>query len=214
MRKRSAKKSELAVTDEYGFSVSEAFVLNFDTDEELFAQGQRINWFLFILKGSADVQVHAPGGGKLAFGYSLDSGCLGEIELLGGKDIATTTVVAITPVEALAIPWDQMKAEVKRNIALSNCLGQNVAQSFVDLEQNYLHSLLATGEQRLCSYILRKARNGVFRNTLSETASVIGVSYRHIFRIMSKLCEDGVLEKKPDGYHLLDEEALTVMAVV
>lgn len=51
-------------------------------------------------------------------------------------------------------------------------------------------------------------RNGVFREPLSDTAQSVAVSYRHVFRIMNKLCAQGILEKTEEGFRILDPEAL------
>ncbi len=214
MQKREARPEELAVLEQYFISPSEAFVLTFDTDEELFKQGEKIPWFIHVLKGSADVQINAPNGTKLAFGYTITSGPIGDVELTAASNVSYTTVVATSPVTCVAIPFECMLSEIERNIDLCRLMGKKVAYSLAALQQSYMLNIVASGEQRLCSYILRKSRQGVFRETLSEASSVIGVSYRHVFRMMAKLCEDGVLCKCADGYHTLDPDELINRATV
>ncbi len=214
MKRREARASELEVLKPYGLPPDGACVLEFEADEELFRQGEKIDWFLFVLKGSGDVQLHAPNGGKLSFGYSISEGALGEMELLSGRKVSNTTVIAITPLVCLAIPYEAAAREMTKNIVFSNAMGKKVALACSDLQANYLMNTLAGGEQRLAAYLLRKERNGVFRDTLTDTASVIGVSYRHIFRMMGKLCADGVLEKQNDGYHITNEAELRKRSAV
>jgi len=214
MKKRDAAKRELETLRQYGLPPEGACVLEFEADEELFRQGEKIDWFMFVLKGTGDVQLHAPNGGKLSFGYSISEGALGEMELLSGKNVSNTTVIALTPLVCLAIPFETAAREMQKNIVFSNAMGKKVALACSSLQANYLMITLAGGEQRLAAYILRKSRNGVFRDTLSDTASVIGVSYRHIFRMLGRLCDDGILSKQKDGYHITDAERLKTRSAV
>lgn len=214
MRKRRPAPEELALMEKYSISYPDACVLSFDTDEELFRQDEKIDWFMIVLSGNADVQINASNGGKLAFGYSISEGVLGDLELLRDSPLSLTTVIAISPTECIAVPFGWMRQEIRRNIRLSNVIGKTVADAFADLQKSYTLNLLASGEQRLCSYILRKQRRGVFCSTLSEAASVIGVSYRHIFRMMGHLCDEGLLEKETDGYHIKDTGALERLAAL
>jgi Mn-dependent DtxR family transcriptional regulator len=48
----------------------------------------------------------------------------------------------------------------------------------------------------------------VFSERLIDVAELLGVSYRHLLRSLKALSEEGLLEKKPDGYHLLNEAKL------
>ncbi len=208
MRKRKPAPAELEVLRPYGLPADGACVLEYAANEELFRQGEPIRWFLFVLKGTGDVQLHAQGGGRLSLGYSISEGTLGEMELLSGRNVSNTTVIATTPLTCLAIPYEAAARELARNVVFSNAMGRKVALAVSSLQGSYMMNMLASGEQRLAACVLRKARNGVFRETLSDTAAVIGVSYRHIFRMMGKLCDEGLLDKQPDGYHILDEEEL------
>ena len=208
MRKRKANAAELEALKPYELPEEGACVLEFSANEELFRQGEPIRWFLFMLKGTVDVWLHDRNGGRLSFGYSISKGTLGEIELLSEKTVSNTTVIAATPVTCLAIPFETAARELTGNVTFSNEMGKTVALTIGALQVSYLTNMLATGEQRLATFVLHRARGGVFRDTLSDTASVIGVSYRHIFRMMGKLCDDGLLEKQPDGYHILNDAEL------
>ena len=71
---------------------------------------------------------------------------------------------------------------------------------------------LYSGEERLCAYILQTSHNGIFSDILTDTACSVGMSYRHMFRLLNHLCEDGVLEKRENGYRILDRESLAEKA--
>lgn len=49
---------------------------------------------------------------------------------------------------------------------------------------------------------------GLFSELLTETASYVGISYRHTLRVLNQLCVEGMLEKGPSGYRILDSAGL------
>ena len=69
-------------------------------------------------------------------------------------------------------------------------------------------SALHTAEERLCAYIRETSYRSFFREVLTDTASSIGVSYRHLHRMLAALCGKGILEKTPQGYRVLDPARL------
>ena len=72
---------------------------------------------------------------------------------------------------------------------------------------------LFTAEVRLSRYILGAAEGGVFRDVMTDVACSVGISYRHLYRTLAALCADGILEKTPAGYKILDPNALQARAL-
>ena len=54
----------------------------------------------------------------------------------------------------------------------------------------------------------------MFSERLIDVAEQLGVSYRHLLRALKSLGEEGILEKRKDGYHILDEAGLRKKAAV
>ena len=54
----------------------------------------------------------------------------------------------------------------------------------------------------------------MFSERLIDVAEQLGVSYRHLLRALKSLGEEGILEKRKDGYHILDEVGLRKKAAV
>lgn len=61
---------------------------------------------------------------------------------------------------------------------------------------------------RIRSYIIGAEERGVFRDIMTDTAASVGTSYRHLYRMMGELCTEGILEKRPSGYRILDYRRL------
>lgn len=67
---------------------------------------------------------------------------------------------------------------------------------------------LHTCEERLCAYILFAEQEGLYLETLADTAKSIGASYRQTFRIINALCRDGVIKKEGRIYRIVDRGEL------
>ena len=71
-----------------------------------------------------------------------------------------------------------------------------------------VENTLYTAEIRLCRYILAASDNSLVRDIMTDVSYSVGISYRHLYRMMSVLCNDGVLEKTNQGYQICDMEQL------
>lgn len=61
---------------------------------------------------------------------------------------------------------------------------------------------------RIRSYILGAEETGIFRDIMTDTATSVGTSYRHLYRMMGELCSEGIFEKRPSGCRILDYRRL------
>lgn len=52
-------------------------------------------------------------------------------------------------------------------------------------------------EVRLARYIHFTRRGDMFEERLTEAAEYLGVSYRHLQRIIARFCDEGILERTP-----------------
>ncbi len=57
-------------------------------------------------------------------------------------------------------------------------------------------------------YILQNSHRSLFRDTLTDVSCSVGMSYRHMFRLLGQLCEEGILEKRESGYCIMKKEEL------
>lgn len=74
--------------------------------------------------------------------------------------------------------------------------------------KNSVITALHSCEERLCAYILLTEREGFFLENLTDVARSIGASYRHMLRMLSRLCSEGILRKERDVYRIIDREEL------
>ena len=71
-----------------------------------------------------------------------------------------------------------------------------------------METTLYSAEARLCRYILAASQGEYFRDIMMDVAYSIGTSYRHLYRMMGKLCQENILEKAGRGYRILNMDEL------
>lgn len=205
------KKTLIDKLAEYGLQnipLDSCFYLHFSSGEEVLREGLPISWFYIITNGRAKVCRTDPNGKSLILCYYISDGMIGEIELMTKQEICTSTVMAITDFECIAIDYQNCMEELKTNTFFLNKIGVALAEKLSRSSDNFTSSALCTGEQRLCSYILQTSHHNIFNDILADVSCSIGLSYRHLFRLLTQLCEDKILDKRNSGYYILNRKEL------
>ena len=184
------------------------FVLRFRKNEYLFRQGHAGGYILLIITGRMKVFVMSPDGKSLLFCFYSGSGILGEVEFATGREIASTSVQAVTDVACIGIPLSRYQTVLKSNLAFLNALSGALAAKFLRSTQNSAAAILQPLEPRLCAYIAMTSESGCFAEKLTEVSELLGTSYRHLLRTLDSLCNQGILAKAAKGYHIKSAAAL------
>lgn len=182
--------------------------LRFVPGEEILSEGADICSLFVVVHGSAKICHTAPNGQSLILCYYVSSGLIGELELMTGKTLSSTTVKVVTDFECIAINYQTCREELKTNLLFSNRIGMELAKKLSRSSVTSASLALCSGKQRLCTYILQASHQNLFSDILTDVACSVGLSYRHLFRILGELCTEGILEKRESGYYILNREAL------
>lgn len=212
MEKSSLRQEHFTKLSAYDISPDHAFCVTYGSGETILKEGMPIEHLLIVIDGTAKVCASAANGRDLLLCYYVSDGVLGDVELMTGVYEATTTIIAITDFQCIALPLRMYSASLKENTAFLNYTGKELAQKLLNSSHNYISAALHSGEERLCAYILQASHSEVFSETLTDVACLIGISYRHLFRILNQLCENGVLEKAANGYRIVDKAELRTIA--
>lgn len=181
----------------------------FKSGETIHQEGMDIQFLCIVISGQAKVCLTALNGKSLVLCYYVSDGVIGDVELVTENHAATTTIIAVTDFECIAIPFHRNASILKRNITFMNQIGIELAKKLVLSTSNFSSSALCSGEERLCSYILQSSSNDMFHDILTDVVCSVGISYRHLFRILNGLCNNGILEKREFGYQIMNREKLT-----
>lgn len=211
MVKEKLSERGAAVLAEYGLEsidYSDICVFKYESGEFILQQGYLCPCVLLVLEGKMKVFNTVPNGRTLMFCYTATSGILGEVEFASDSETAASSVQAVTEVSCIGIPRARYKNELKSNIAFMNAVSAALAQKLFRSSRNSAAAILHPLDARLCAYIAMANEGGHFKEKLTETAEILGTSYRHLLRTLDNLCNKGVLVKTPQGYLVKDEAAL------
>lgn len=217
MKRSRLKEVHVQKLSEYGLSTDSLLgctCLEYEAGETILQEGMPISSLFVIVSGKAKVCAAAPNGKKLVLCYYVSQGILGDVELMTDRKRADSSIIALTKLECVSVPYSKNTAELKSNVRFLNRAAAEISEKLIQSSANLVSSALYTGEERLCTYILQSAHKDIFNDTLTDVAASVGMSYRHMFRILNRLCEEKILEKKKSGYHITDRERLKAMAIM
>lgn len=188
--------------------LQDCFLCRFQAGDILLTQGEAVEQIFLVLNGKIRVCMLAGNGKDLTLCFYLSQGILGDIELVQADKYASASAVAVLPTTCILIPLTSNAEYLKSCIDFMNQISSELARKLLGSSYAYAASALYSGEKRLCSYILICEHDGIFSEVLADAAKAIGISYRHLFRLLQNLCRRGVLEKTPIGFRILDKEYL------
>ncbi|MGL9747552.1 Crp/Fnr family transcriptional regulator [Enterococcus raffinosus] len=204
------KQHHLDLLNKYGLldhqSVCE--VQQFKSGETIFSQGVEYKYIMIVVSGKAKVCTSAPSGKDLVLAYYLSSGLIGDVELMSNTTYATASVITLSPFEVIIVPFQDDQDSIFKNLTFMTTLAKGLSENLINSSHNYTSNALYSGEQRLCTYILQGSYKNYFFDNLTDVAATIGISYRHLLRLLNKLCDDGILKREKRKFQITDMEQL------
>lgn len=192
-------------------------LVRFDKNEYIYKDpNEDISYLYFFVDGKAKV-INTLSNGKrqLLFFYTND-GILGDLEMFGLTN-PYTTVQAASETLCIGLNFRAVGSILEKDPVFLYNLAKNLAFKLSRSSSNSSLNMYYPLENRLCSFINTMAvqyakdpsQPRVYKENLSETAEVLGTSYRHLQRTLKGLCEQGILEKEGKSYRVIDENALS-----
>ena len=217
MQKQKLPEQYASALAEYALDwldLSAAVLIRFERCEWMLLAEQEISYLYVMLSGKAKVCMSDAGGRNLLLCYYVSEGIMGDVELMMGRHEAISSVQAVSSVECIGLPLSVYAPALLSHLPFALRAAKGLAIKLHDSVASTTEIILRPFEARLSSYLLQSAQGGVFSERLIDVAEQLGVSYRHLLRALKALCEEGVLEKRKDGYHILKETELRKKATV
>jgi len=192
-------------------------LFRFEPDESLCLQGEEPQYLYLLVQGKVKVYTASSEGKTLLVSFMTPLGVIGEIECLQGWD-NLNTVTAVTAVEAIAIRKRAIRPYLEEASFLRFLL-DTVTQKFYLKSVSLSFNLLHPAEVRLASYLLSvSSGNGeeplaaVSLESLRDAANLIGISYRHLNRVLRAFSAEGLVERKARMLTVKDRNGLMAVA--
>ena len=177
----------------------------FDPGERVIREGDETEHLYLIIEGKVRIFSELPSGKELTLIYHESKGVIGDWEFLTDYHIASATSVAETPLKCIRIPHAE---DLLHNVDFVRRIASDSIERTRSVTNNYVYTALQTSEKQVCTYILNNYPGGVILDYLTSLSKATGVSYRHLLRIIRKLCSENILEKSERGYRITDPDRL------
>lgn len=207
----SLTKHDIAVLRTYGMEyekLTNCEARTYTFGERILTEGHPNRFLFLVTNGRAKVGVSARNGKDLILCFYQSSGLIGDVEYFSGSETGSTTVTALENLRCVLIPIAENKAYLDGNLAFTRAAVAELAGKLMQRGNSVIENTLYTAEMRLCRYILDASEDNRFREVMTDVAYSVGVSYRHLYRMMGALCREGILQKDRTGYRILDRERL------
>lgn len=176
--------------------------------EKIVSEGMPGVELYLVIHGRAKVSVCAPNGKNLILCFYVSEGLMGEVEFFAHTSVGSTTVTALDSFRCIVIPVNCNRNYLNTNFEFTRIAAAELSRKLLKTSNSVMENSLYTAEIRLCRYILASSDQHFFRDVMTDVAYSIGISYRHLYRLMNALCRNGILKKASHGYEILDAEEL------
>ncbi len=186
----------------------------FEPGEFLCEAGEWLEYFYIIMDGRCKV-VHLSEDGKTVVVGYLEPGELnGDIELFN-ECASLHSVCAICRVAAIAIPRHTFFMVMMQNIAFLQMLCRRFAKKLYQASREHSITKLYPIKTRLARYLIEQSTHQKCDEPIldiEEASQCLGVTERHLRRILVELVNNGVIQKTPGRAVILDKTSLNEMA--
>lgn len=187
---------------------------------ELICRAGEISEYLYVLvQGKIKIFTTSAQDKTLVLCFKTPLEVVGDVEFVRESNIVNT-VQAVTPVTMLRIHYRWLAEHAGDHAPLLRFLLKIMTDKFY-IDSNFSNfNLMYPVEVRLASYLLsistEEAGNIVHEEldafNMTDIAHLIGTSYRHLNRVIQKLCADGLIERKQGLLLVKDQDGLRALA--
>jgi CRP-like cAMP-binding protein len=191
----------------------------FDKGEFIFSQGEHAQFLYFLVKGKIKIYRTSSEGKTLILSFKTPIEVVGDIEYV--QEINTiNTVEAVSTVHMIGIRHTILKKFLKDYSPFLNFILKIITEKFYLNSNSMSLNLMSSVEVRLASYLLsvtsdenEQSLNGQLSTTsLTDTANLIGTSYRHLNRVIHQFCADGLVERSKGLILIKNRDRLKTLA--
>ncbi|MEF2965749.1 cyclic nucleotide-binding domain-containing protein [Paenibacillus sp. M1] len=190
----------------------------FGQGEFICTQGEPAGVLYILVKGKIKIYTTSAEGKTLILSFKSPVEIIGDIEYVQGGDIINT-VEAVTSVDMIGISYRWLRKFANDDPKFLQFLLDIVTRKFLIKSNDLSFNLMYPVEVRLASYLLSVCFDGtdallqgrLSTSDLKDAANLIGVSYRHLNRVLYQFCAEGLTERTKDGIIVINRDGLTAL---
>jgi len=189
--------------------ISSLEIMDFNKGECICRAGEDSPYLFLLIKGEALVKMETYDGKVIHLGFLKPLNTIGEIELIN-KVKVYGTVEAFTSCRLIAIPRELAKINFLSNIHFHEFLLKKVMNKFLSLSNSHCQLLFRPLKERFAYHLISILGKGnrIIKFHQKKSALFLGVSTRHLRRVIKELEMEGALMRSKRDIIILDKSIL------
>lgn len=187
--------------------------------EAVCSVGDKLEYMFFLVQGKLKIHTLQPNGKSMLVRFARPMSVIGDVELMRQYPVKNE-VVSVGNSLLLVAGRKLLLREMESNTALLRFLVGELSHKMYTLGQTSAMNVLYPVENRFASYLMSlfSDNTGTQRieeirtSSLTETADLLGTSYRHLNRVVRRLIDTGIIERRKGRLIVLDEARLAELA--
>lgn len=181
-------------------------------------KGETLKYFYFFVKGRAKVYISTPNGKSLLIRFYSPLQIIGDVEITCDTN-ADCNIQAIEDCLCIGIPLNVIHQISTYDHKFLNFVCKHLSYKLTSTSASTSLNVLYPLENRLASYLLAlypsylNPENKVITDNFTQLAELLGADYRHLLRVIDKLCSKNIIKKEKRSLVILDRPALNDLAV-
>lgn len=192
---------------------------HFEQGELILSQGEPSKYLYVLVKGKIKIYTTSVEGKTLILSFKSPIEVIGDIEYVQEID-TINTVEAVSSVYLIGVQHTMLKKFTNDFSPFLQFILKIITEKFYLKNNSMSFNLMYPVEVRLASYLLSVTQDendslfsGQISTTrLTDTANLIGTSYRHLNRVIRQFCSNGLIERGKGSILIKDREALKTLA--
>ncbi len=181
----------------------------YDPGEKLMVAGEPLRSFMILVEGTTRICAVSEEGKQVLVAEAVPPQMLGDIEFMDNEK-TLHSVFAKDRVKTITISARALEEKFADSLNFYRFICANLMRKLYETSGAYSGSLLYDAKTRLINYLLSQGRDGEeFAFPVEITAELLGITSRHLSRLITELCELGAIERRPHrSLRILDREKL------
>jgi len=190
----------------------------FNKDEHIYRSGDPITYFYFLIDGKLKIYTLLENGKSLLLRFYKPLSLIGDIEI-SYNNIIDCHVEVIKQALCIGISIDNINKYAFNDPIFLRYLCKSLSQKLIIGSVSNSINLLYPLENRLASYLLSISSSNEINSistikttNLTHIAELLGTSYRHLLRVINKLCALNIIKRDKKTIIILDRDSLVKLA--
>lgn len=190
----------------------------FNKNDYICKEEEYLDNIFFLVEGKAKVSKHLENGKSLLISFYNPFTIIGDVEFIR-NNTTDCSVQAIKATYCIGMNFDIVRSELIKDCKFLIKICDYLSGKLTNGSNNSSINLLYPLENRLASYIIAFSnidnlnnKKFIFEENYSEIAELLGTSYRHLNRTLSKFCSDKILKRHKKEFLIEDLDKLLYLA--